>query len=249
MKAYVIIFLSFFLSESLFAQDVDFASIQYGIGFSNARNREPYTTAIIKTNPVVGRHVQGNIGYRIANVQISIGLSYLTTGYERDLSSSDAASLGLRQGPLYEYFTHLTLPFSIGYRFRFGEKLAVVPAVGVELSYNLARQQHTNDSTSNQKGEEFRKNYSSSNFFASAQIGIEYRFSRKLSLVAGPEAIYTITDIVHKRGNATYYPDENNYAYLFNAGIKWDFATRKTQKGNKKSLMSTEQTEQKKTKQ
>ena len=201
---------------------------EIGYGITNAHIKDYYSTPL-STSSVGSYHYQISVGKTLGHLVWGTGLSFLRTGFEHTVSNiPDPYGSTAQYGKYNWYFYHLALPLYAGYTFSVGKRIRVTPAIGPEIAYNLGGSvQQPGEQTTNHV-DDFTANHNTLSIFGMARINVAFRLSKQLSIVLAPEALYMLTNFYATPGNIAGSATQRNYAYLFNAGIKWRFAKKET---------------------
>ena len=201
---------------------------EIGYGITNAHIKDYYSTPL-STSSVGSYHYQISVGKTLGHLVWGTGLSFLRTGFEHTVSNiPDPYGSTAQYGKYNWYFYHLALPLYAGYTFSVGKRIRVTPAIGPEIAYNIGGSvQQPGEQTTNHV-DDFTANHNTLSIFGMARINVAFRLSKQLSIVLAPEALYMLTNFYATPGNIAGSATQRNYAYLFNACIKWRFAKKET---------------------
>ena len=199
---------------------------EIGYGITNAHIKDYYSTPL-STSSVGSYHYQISLGKTLGHLVWGTGLSFLRTGFEHTVSNiPDPYGSTAQYGKYNWYFYHLALPLYAGYTISAGKRIRVTPDIGPEIAYNLGGSvQQPGEQTTNHV-DDFTANHNTLSIFGMARINVAFRLNKQLSIVLAPEALYMLTNFYATPGNIAGSATERNYAYLFNAGIKWRFAKK-----------------------
>ena len=199
-----------------------FIQPEFGFGSGNAHIKDYHGAPLLSTSSVTTYHYQVSVGKTLGHLVWGTGLSLLRTGFEHTVSYvPDPFSGAVPYGKYNWYFYHLTLPLYAGYTFSAGKRIRVTPAIGPEIAYNLGGSvQQPGEQTTNHV-DDFTANHNTLSIFGMARINVAFRLNKQLSIVLAPEALYMLTNFYATPGNIEGSATQRNYAYLFNAGIKW----------------------------
>jgi hypothetical protein len=223
------VFIASFFSISCFAQDGFFLQPEVGTGtaciHSGPVSRYPgmweYPGAL---SNIPAFNAGLSAGYKMHKIGLTAGVEYLTSGYSRDYIGGD---LILVRGRETEVYTHIAVPVTVSYKLAIGNRLFVLPGVGVAYSYNISST-ITNafdvgpfHETSRRKntGSDFTEMYDRSSVWGVAYLKVGYAFNDKLSIIAGPAGQYMLGSIW--KGYPADYT-QRNYTYTFNVGAIWN---------------------------
>ena len=210
-----------FLHAAAFAQDGFF--IQPAFGFGNSNYKVSFGKNFsLPSITIPGYDGQLGLCYQKNKIGINTGITYFRTG-----AALPSTLMDERADPPVQYlYYHVAVPVMVSYRLGIGNKFSLVPAIGVRLSYNLSETDRRGYPGTYYKvpAQTFDVDYNRISIFGAARINLEYKLTRKLSLSAGPEVLYMLSNMLKAPNyNTTQY----NYAYIFDLGIKWHVGKNK----------------------
>jgi hypothetical protein len=207
-----------------YGQNNFFLQPQIGVGGSNTK--EITYSGTQKYKSVLAYDVRLDVGYDINNIVITSGIGYMRTGYKLPFTLTDPLGNVISSTYIYWYFNHLMLPLHAGYKLKPGKKLAILPTIGTDFSYNISAQETPVKYLSTKKvktisAAEFDRTYNRLSVFGFVQVSFEYNISSKLSITCAPAFDYMFTNLLQVPANNYYTARQHNYAYVLNAGIIW----------------------------
>jgi hypothetical protein len=234
---YLITFLAAgLLSATAQAQNGFYISSSIGAGMAgvNRSHANPNNApGVLNQSGIVGLNAKGGLGYRYKNWRLETGIQYLSTGYQLNnlTFSSDFdpnKTLITGSGKYKITYGHIGIPVSVGYKLHLGEKLSLVPSLGVFASYNMGASTWTKEGGTERKntfsGDDFKKEYNSLSLWSTAALHFEYKLSDKISLFAGPSAQYMISNFYKEPTNSTIFTAaQRNYNINIDLGVKFNF--------------------------
>jgi hypothetical protein len=230
MKKILLLFL-LFMGHIAFGQNGWYLQPSAGIGMSNVtqsgtpNNNFRYVSAF---------DAELGIGYRHGDLLFSSGISYMRTGAKTTVTILDVLGNPVGTMDYRFYFYHLVVPFTFGYQISLGRKLAFTPSAGFGLAYNTGEKETdpallamgSNEMVS-MPSAEFDNYYKRISVLEILQANIDYKASSSLDITCGPAANYMLTNIFNSHNGAPNNPGQRNYAFLFNAGIRWHLSQQK----------------------
>ncbi len=165
-------------------------------------------------------------GYGRHNWIFTAGLGYLRTGYEQTFT---AATFDPLTGTAYNpqqikattYYQFITLPLSVGYQFHLSPKFALVPALGVQLSYYAGGKEKETENGSTHTYTISDENYHKVNIWVIGKVDVQYKISDRLFVFAGPATQVMLSNMINPPASATFKPSQRLYTYMIDAGITW----------------------------
>lgn len=253
MKHITLILVLFLHTLPSFAQDGFSLSVSYGIGRGYERgairiDSNSYSGAPWKFGHTTTTKVDLNISYTTGHWVLSSGIGYWKDGYTRSQPDYYYYN-GLSQvSPGYYYingnlislygyptlkqtlvYPHITIPFSLGYRFMLSKRFVLTPAIGVVISNNrntsLRSREDTSGYTYKMTNSEFTRGYKRTSWWATAQLDINYMLTPRWSIFIGPHYASMFTNMVKN----SYFTFERSsfklYDITLNTGITWRLST------------------------
>jgi len=213
--------------STAFGQSGLFIQPQAGIGVSNVK-----TVAQNDTKNATVYDWNLGVGYKFKNFVVMSGIGYLETGYKLTITYMDALGNPISTAGYYTYFSHIVIPVTVAHEFKPGKKLSVLPAIGALISYNMSGRQTLPNymGSSNIEpipSEQFNKDYKAVSLFGVAQLNFDYKISPQMSVTLAPVIDYMFTNMLKALPGAPGNSQQNNYAFMCNAGIKWYFEKEK----------------------
>lgn len=211
------------------AQDGWFLGSSIGMGVTNVRERTLYPFGGKKTG-IFSLVPELNIGYRLRNLRLSVGISYYRTGYSRKNFDSMyiPPSLTLHEVDMYCVFRHVAVPMKVTSEVNLSKRLNLSPFVGVDISFNQGQTYTYRDvekifeySVANT---EFYDTYHGVSLFGNVGANLEYKTDRMYFFI-GPSGKYMLGDFLRKPYNLSLH----NYAFYMNLGVVWFPGKRKAQ--------------------
>ena len=214
------------------AQNGIYLAPSLGIGQTNVKSN-------IVNAPISIRHYGGKlgIGYPKNKWRLESGLRYFTTGYKTRtyylFDNNMYFPTIWNQPDLFDILTyrHLEVPLKIGYEVKLAHRLFFVPMIGISTSYNMgARDQVESSGRITQDGEltasEFDSRYQRYSAWVNLALNLEYKVSKRTNVVAAFQGDYMFTSLLKPH---VYYNQstQNNYAYSFNLGVKWNIRSQR----------------------
>lgn len=187
---------------------------------------------LLSTNPkspIYAQEYQVGLGYSFHNWQLETGLGYATTGahgvgYLWRSVGYWGGVLVFTPPPAYTATTinrHILAPLSVRYNILMGKRLSVVPGLGIEWLYNYATE------TRNVSNEAFTDVANTYDHFKTVTPALLYslecgwKLNDKWSILAGPNMQHMLKPVTTQPGFGY------DYAYVFNAGLKYQISKRK----------------------
>jgi hypothetical protein len=240
----VIIFSFIFISAS--AQNGFYLQPEFGAGMANAKVKiQDLSWPFMLYPPGPAKSITNytgrlGIGYQWKNWSISSGIDFIKTGYSWQYLTGDFITY-YNTEVKYDY--HFIVPVMAAYKFNIGKRFLISPSAGGAVSWNYAERQtiyaspykgQKGNETQNKliKGSEFYNSDVPVSFWVAAKAMAGYKINSRLSIIAGPEAMFMLGSMVKNSSLS-----QKNYTYTFNTGVTWQLG---------KSMNSTDQNASKK---
>ncbi|WP_118974153.1 autotransporter outer membrane beta-barrel domain-containing protein [Taibaiella koreensis] len=218
------------LPAATYAQNGFYLSASGGAGISNATRSEIPGPTLGDKHAVFQYGARITVGYQMKRWRLQTGVQYLTSGFKRDLifgndfNPANLPGVVNPSGDQSVTFHHIGIPVQVAYTLPLGNKLSLVPTLGVLATYNTGATVQTwegnNKSTYNLTGDAFGTQYNRISVWGTAALHLEYKLSDKVSLFGGPSASYMFGNMV-KQGSIPYASvTQRNYNIGFELGIK-----------------------------
>ena len=178
-----------------------------------------------------------HIGIENARWRFETGIRYFTTGYQYKEAfvtrPDDPFGRFIDVDYIRCMYRHIGLPVAVQLKKRLSEKLSILPSIQLIPAYNTGVTYSMSPriyETEHVSGQEFTSTFHRFSVFGGAAINFEYKISDMLAVTAGPALQYTLTSIKqdYQLYGRTYNEEQLNYAFTFDAGIKWSFKKKKT---------------------
>lgn len=227
-----ILFCSFGVYGQLYVQ------ARGGTGPTNVRihaaDKEP------RSNSAVSYFGELGIGRQWGNVLLNTGIGFLTTGrnvtYTYWINSPEKPGTHeIATARKAEYYEHITVPLNVGYTISLSERLSLVPAIGVEGSYNVSARLRQVDKINMANVYHIRifdlehtyagdglRPFNKYSLWCRAQLDLAYNLSPRISIVAGADYHRMLTNLIDAKGYHEHiFPQSMyNYALLVNLGLR-----------------------------
>ena len=116
-----------------------------------------------------------------------------------------------------DYNPHIVVPVKIGYEvLRFSDKLSFTPFIGAEYAFNMPRTFVYPTTTRTESKLAFEDVCNNNGIIGLLDLNFTYNISKHIDLTGGPSVNYMFTSMLN-------FKQENDYAMLFNLGIKYNF--------------------------
>ena len=221
-KIAVISVVSFLCSSLVYAQNGFYFGAGIGGGVSSGFS-QPFLNGPNLGAQIFSPEYLVKAGRYSGNWQLEVGLGYLTTGIVFSYDPDPAGFLygSYRDGNPYEKITdrHIILPISVSYKIKLGKKFSLSPGGGLVVVYNNSTEiQYSGAEPLGGSGDNIN-HYN--NVTAALLLSLEagYILNSKWSVTAGPS--------MQKTPYAAYPNGIYDYAYLFNAGVKYYLQKKK----------------------
>ncbi len=205
----------FYLAPSIGASISNSDRSAYNIGI------EGYTTASTKS-PIVSKNLQLGIGYQYKHWRFQSGIQYFSSGYKVDKLMRDpgfnpnvppdAMNLGAYRISLNQ----VSIPLQVGYVIPIGQKLSLVPYLGVNAGYTFSGTASLDNGITKERWSmpgAALNDYGRFTMWLTAGVQAEYKLTDKISVTGGPSVQYMMT------GTGNNY-EKNFYNVNFNLGLK-----------------------------
>jgi len=230
MKASLLCLL-LFTSCGCFAQNVFFAEPGIGLGLANVRASNPpdiyplaygttgwgnHTKSVFSYNPSL------LIGYKHSKWSLSLGVSYLRTGYIDDQMYFVSFGSNEPYNKMTEYYYHVIVPVIFSEQFKLGKHFFISPGFGFALSYNTSATEKYRgmyaftSSPVPLTNDEFNQTYFRVVGWEILRVQMGYKLNDRLNIIAGPEYQFMLSSFI--KDNDNY---EINRAYTIKMGITW----------------------------
>ena len=207
-----------------FAQSGIFTQLEMGAGVTNITTGYPFgiggvnsLIAVNHTQPIASYQLGFRLGYETRKWVFSSGLSLLKTGFYEDAAAFDY-NWGLYPTVNYtatEYYYHLMIPATVGYKFHLGSRLSLIPEVGFEVAGNIKNVYKLGapDVATTLPLFDFN-NTRPFSVWETGRLQLAYKLKSGIDIIAGPQFQYMLAPLYKGWGN-----EQRNYASTFNIGI------------------------------
>lgn len=211
-----------------FAQNGCYLSSSFGAGISNANQNFFATDPVgqkIKKAPIFSYSACLGAGYQFGHFRIETGVQYGVSGYRNpSVLFGNVLPETEPRGSMSTTYRHLSIPVKVGYEISLGEKLKLVPVLGMLASYNLGASLKSNvpylgDSKMEWDADAFETQNQRISVWATAAIRMEYKLSRRFSLFAGPSMQYMVSDLLKTPEVSFYDASQRNYNMHLDLGL------------------------------
>ncbi|WP_118949661.1 outer membrane beta-barrel protein [Taibaiella helva] len=211
------------------AQNGFYLSASGGAGITNASKPEPPGIILEDKSAFMHYSARLNAGYQMNRWRFQTGIQYFTSGFKRDLVFGNdfnpaTPDIVNPSGDQRVTFHHIGIPVQVGYALPLGNRLKLVPTLGLLTTYNISASMRTREGsikhTSSLTGADFSSQYNRISFWGTAAVHLEYRLSNKVSLFGGPSANYMIGNLAKPSVNSGFSYSQRNYTIGFELGIK-----------------------------
>lgn len=231
MKKTLFLATAVLLAIPAFAQNGFYLSTTVGTGMSNVKQGYTFINengSFVKQTGIMNYNAKIGVGYQFKNWRFQTGLQYGTSGYKLkgSLFSADFDPITPYQQGASEYqltYNHIGIPVQVGYVILPERKLSIVPQIGIFTSYNLGahssmvsqgeQKEHT------WSKESFEGQYKRVSIWGTAAIQLEYKLSKRISLIGGPSVQYMINNFNYSPNPSFFKSEQRNYAINFDLGV------------------------------
>jgi hypothetical protein len=180
-----------------------------------------------KTMPVPMFNSEVSVGYQFQNFVVNTGLGYMRTGFKQLKPPIGNYSVEYR-------INHIVLPLLVGYRLRTTSKIAVMPALGIDIAYNNTGRLSIvywdggfRTKTERLPHKKLKNSWLELSVFALAELRLEYKLSPQLAVMCIPRVAMSIDNMENHSTKISGFNNLYNYAMMFDGGFKWTFLKRK----------------------
>ncbi|RYE11976.1 MAG: hypothetical protein EOP51_32360 [Sphingobacteriales bacterium] len=231
-KALLVLMAGIIATTNSFAQNGFYLSPSVGIGMGNGDfSREDNSFNRVTHPATFVYHGKLIIGYEFNNWRLQTGIQYFNSKYKIKgaLFSSDFDPTGnatSANSVIQNSYKHIGIPLQLGYVLGSDRKLSVVPYVGIIAAYNFRNftDQVSVSGAAIQKrkweADVFNPNFNGMSIWGTAAVHLEYKLSKRISIIAGPSSQYMISNFRNNPSGTVYQSTQHNYTLSLDAGVK-----------------------------